>query len=64
MMMNKNTDGLGWLREIRRQIAEECGNDPKSMGDYFRSFRKQYEKRIVKDSDFTDAEKLPERKSA
>ncbi len=39
-MMNKDADGLGWLKEIRRQIAEECGKDPKLMGDYFRSFRR------------------------
>lgn len=61
IMMNKNADGLAWLRETRRQIAEECGNDPKLMGDYFRSFRKQYEERIVRDS---DTEILCERKAA
>jgi len=61
--MMRNADGLGWLREIRRQIARECGS-PKSMGDYFRSFRKQYEKRIVKNTAFADAEELSERKAA
>ncbi len=61
--MMKNPDGLGWLREIRIQIARECGS-PKSMGDYFRSFRKQYEKRIVKNTAFADAEELYGRKPA
>ncbi len=60
-MMNRNADGLAWLRETRRQIARECGS-PKSMGDYFRSFRKQYEKRMVKNT--ADAEESYGRKSA
>jgi|SaaInl8_200m_RNA_FD_contig_91_61712_length_1970_multi_2_in_0_out_0_1 hypothetical protein len=62
-MMNRNADGLGWLREMRRQIARECGS-PKSMGDYFRGFRKQYEERIVRNTAFADAEELYGRKAA
>lgn len=48
--MNKDTDRLDWLREIRQKIVRQCGNDPKVMGDYFRRCQEQYEDRIVKDS--------------
>ena len=32
----KHDDGLGWLREIRRKIAEECDFDPHKLGDMYR----------------------------
>jgi len=34
------------------------------MGDYFRSFRKQYKKRLLKNSAFPNAGKVSERKIA
>ena len=46
--MNKDIDGLDWLREIRRKMAADCHYDPKIMGDYYRRIQKQYEHRIVK----------------
>jgi hypothetical protein len=47
--MSKDDDRLDWLREIRKQIAKECKNDPKVMGKYFRDIQKQYENRVLKD---------------
>jgi len=46
--MNKDIDGLDWLREIRRKMAADCHYDPKIMGNYYRRIQKQYENRIVK----------------
>jgi len=48
--VNKDIDGLDWLREIRKKIASQCQNDPKMMGDYFRHIQKQYQDRIIKNS--------------
>lgn len=41
-------DGLDWLREIRREMAAEAGNDPRRMGDKLRELEKQYQQRMVK----------------
>ena len=46
--MSKDDDRLDWLREIRKQIAKECNNDPKIMGEYFRTIQKQYGDRVLK----------------
>ncbi|MCP4350082.1 MAG: hypothetical protein GY795_31770 [Desulfobacterales bacterium] len=63
--MNKDTDRLDWLREIRQKIVRKCGNDPKVMGDYFRSCQKQYEDRIITDINVINSpETVPERISA
>jgi hypothetical protein len=43
-------DGLDWLREIRKKIANQCRNDPKIMGDYFRQIQKQYQDQIQNNS--------------
>ena len=32
----KHDDGLGWLREIRQKIAQECDYDPHKLGDMYR----------------------------
>ena len=32
----KHDDGLGWLREIRENIARECDYDPRKLGDTYR----------------------------
>lgn len=32
----KHDDGLGWLREIRENIARECDHDPRKLGDMYR----------------------------
>ncbi len=53
--MNEDTDRLGWLREIRQEIVEKCGNDPKLMGDYFRRCQKQYKKRILANLSMTNS---------
>jgi hypothetical protein len=45
--MNRDTDRLDWLREIRQEIVRRCGSDPKAMGDYFRNCQKQYQDRII-----------------
>jgi hypothetical protein len=42
-------DGLAWLRKIRKQLAEECGYDPKIMGDYYRMIQRRYSGRVVED---------------
>ncbi len=63
--MSKDDDRLDWLREIRKQIAKECNNDPKVMGKYFRSIQKQYEDRLSKGfSTVTSNEMVSKRKSA
>jgi gluconate kinase len=63
--MSKDEDRLDWLREIRKQIAKECNNDPKAMGKYFRKIQKQYENRVLKDFlPVNTDEILSERKSA
>ncbi len=53
--MNRDIDGLDWLREIRKKIANQCNNDPKIMGDYFRQIQKQYQDRILKNSNMQKA---------
>jgi len=40
--MNKDIDGLDWLREVRRKMAADCHYEPKMMGDYYRRIQKQY----------------------
>jgi gluconate kinase len=63
--MSKDDDRLDWLREIRKQIAKECNNDPKVMGKYFRSIQKQYEDRVLKNFSTVNPEEiLSEKKSA
>ena len=47
--MNKDSDRLDWLREIRQEIVKKCGNDPKMMGDYFRRCERDYNLRIITD---------------
>ena len=41
-------DGLEWLRDIRREMAAEAGNDPRRMGATLREMEKQYQQRMVK----------------
>jgi gluconate kinase len=63
--MSKDEDRLDWLREIRKQIAKECNNDPNVMGKYYRNIQKQYENRVLKDFSIVNpGEMLSERKSA
>ena len=39
----KHDDGLKWLREIRRKMAEGFGHDPKKAADYiYAALRKGY----------------------
>jgi len=40
--MMKPSDGLDWLREIRRHIVAECGHDVHSLGDYYRHCQTEY----------------------
>jgi hypothetical protein len=46
--VNREIDGLEWLREVRKKMAANCHNDPKMMGDYFRRIQKQYKESIIK----------------
>jgi hypothetical protein len=48
--VSKDIDKLDWLQKIRRKIAANCHNDPKLMGDYYRSIQKQFENRLIKNS--------------
>ena len=41
-------DGLEWLREIRRQMAAEAGDDPRVMGAKLRELEKRFEHRMLK----------------
>ncbi len=46
-MMNKDIEGIDWLRKIRKKMADKYHNDPKIMGDYYRRIQKQYQHRII-----------------
>jgi len=37
----KADDGLGWLREIKHEIARECNYDPRKLGDLYRQIEKE-----------------------
>ncbi len=41
-MKNNDIDGLDWLREIRKQIVTECGNNAQSLGEYYRNIQQGY----------------------
>jgi hypothetical protein len=35
-MNKKHDDGLEWLRQIRRNMAEKCGNDIRAINECYR----------------------------
>ena len=41
-------DGLEWLREIRREIAAEAGNDPAEMGRRLREREREFAGRMFR----------------
>jgi IS30 family transposase len=40
-MKPKPDDGLEWLREIRRQMAQQFHYDPKQAGQYYRKLARR-----------------------
>ncbi|MEM9399251.1 MAG: hypothetical protein AAF984_03510 [Verrucomicrobiota bacterium] len=47
MIQNKKiNDGLGWLRKIRRDIAEENHFNSKELGRYYRKQQKLFSDKI------------------
>ena len=45
----KHDDGLSWLREIRQRTAQECGHDPRRLGDlYRRIYAEEMERRGIR----------------
>jgi len=45
----KNTiDGLEIIRTIRKNIAQECKNEPEKLGIYCRNFQKNYKSKSTK----------------
>ena len=53
----KHDDGLEWLREIRRKMAEGFGHDPKKAADYYRKMQRRYAHRIYRRSEHAVAGK-------
>lgn len=47
-MKMKTDDGLEWLREIRRNMAEEFENDPKKLGEHVRKLQQTHPERLYR----------------
>ena len=41
---------LARIREVRHQISEQCGHDPKRLVEYYMKVQEQYADRLVKPS--------------
>jgi vacuolar-type H+-ATPase subunit H len=44
------------IREIRRQIFAECGNDPKRLVEHYMEFQQQFADRLVPPPDTSGLE--------
>ena len=44
------------IREIRKQIFAECGNDPQRLVEHYMEFQKQFADRLVPPPDTTGLE--------
>ncbi len=54
----KHDDGLGWLREIRQKIAQECDHDPHKLGAlYRRIYAEEMERRSARPAVFREEQK-------
>ncbi len=47
-LKTKTDDGLESLREIRRSMAAEFGNDPKKPGEHIRKLQQQHPERLYR----------------
>ena len=47
-MKTKTDDGLEPLREIRRNMAAEFGNDPRKLGEHIRKLQEQHPERLYR----------------
>jgi len=47
-MIMKADPGIAWIREIRHQISEECGHDPKRLVEYFIRTQEKHKDRMVR----------------
>lgn len=40
-------DGLEWLRDVRRNLFKQCGNDLKRLGDRYRQVQASEPSKVV-----------------
>ena len=50
-MKPKDDPTITRIRETRRRISEECGHDPQRIVEYYAKLEKQYQDRIINDSE-------------
>jgi len=44
----QNDEGIRAVREVRKLISTECGNNPVRLVDRYVAQQKQYEKRLIR----------------
>jgi hypothetical protein len=44
----KEDEAIEQIREVRHQISEECGHDPRKMVEYYKELQKQHEERLFR----------------
>jgi hypothetical protein len=44
----KEDKAIEQIREVRHQISEECGHDPRRMVEYYKELQKQHEERLYR----------------
>jgi predicted aspartyl protease len=49
-MNKKHDDGLEWLRELRRNLAAQCGNDLHATGEFYRAAAARGPHRVFRDN--------------
>jgi hypothetical protein len=47
-MKAKHDDGLEWLREIRRKMAEKFDHDPRKASAYYQKMERRYAGRLCR----------------
>ena len=45
-MTTKHDDGLEWLRDIRRKMAEKFDHDPKKAAAHYQKMQRRYSDRL------------------
>ncbi|HST22154.1 MAG TPA: hypothetical protein VLR90_13605 [Blastocatellia bacterium] len=50
-MKPKDDPTITRIRETRHRISEECGHDPQRIVEYYAKLEKQYQDRIINDSE-------------
>jgi hypothetical protein len=47
------------IREVRHLISEECGHDPDQVIAYYLEMQRQYDRRLLKQSEADDEKATP-----